>query len=180
MNSVLSSRADAAPRCEQRLFTVRSGGTGLAGRHAREARGVRAVARHKAGRRERGTLHTHTHTHTHTHARARARARTGPCPLNAVGLLSSRPGDARGCLALAPPPTPRVCGEAHLTVPHLRSTSAAASAPQSSSQSTRSESSPRAERELAQKFDPDWPRVGARAAARRPRVRHDRRGARED
>ena len=56
---------------------------------------------------------THTHTHTHTH---RSPTRTGPCTLNAVGLLSLDV-ETRGLPPLAPPP--RVCGEVYLTLPYL-------------------------------------------------------------
>ena len=46
-----------------------------------------------------GLLEVGAHTHTHTH---RSPTRTGPCTLNAVGLLSSRRGVARAALALSP------------------------------------------------------------------------------
>ena len=55
---------------------------------------------------------SHTHTHLHTH---RSPTRTGPCTLNAVGLLSSDV-ETRGLPPLAPPP--RVCGEVYLTLPY--------------------------------------------------------------
>jgi len=64
--------------------------------------------------------HTHTRTHTHTHTHTASPTRTGPCPLNAVGLLSSRRGVARVAWPLAPPP--RACGEVYLTLPHLTPT----------------------------------------------------------
>ena len=57
--------------------------------------------------------YSHTYTHTHTH---RSPTRTGPCTLNAVGLLSSDV-ETRGLPPLAPPP--RVCGEVYLTLPYL-------------------------------------------------------------
>ena len=44
------------------------------------------------------------------------RKRTGPCTLNAVGLLSLDV-ETRGLPPLAPPP--RVCGEVYLTLPYL-------------------------------------------------------------
>ena len=53
--------------------------------------------------------------HTHTH---RSPTRTGPCTLNAVGLLSLDV-ETRGLPPLAPPP--RVCGEVYLTLPYLTS-----------------------------------------------------------
>ena len=55
-------------------------------------------------------LHLH---HTHSH---RSPTRTGPCTLNAAGLLSSRRGVAR---AAPPCPTTLVCGEVYLTSPYL-------------------------------------------------------------
>merc|ERR1712086_1181016 len=67
--------------------------------------------------------HTHTHTHTHTNTQTHTHThthtsptRTGPCTLNAVGLLSSDV-ETRGLPPLAPPP--RVCGEVYLTLPYL-------------------------------------------------------------
>ena len=48
--------------------------------------------------------HTHTHTQSHTHTHTAPPTRTGPCTLNAVGLLSSDV-ETRGWLPpLAPPP----------------------------------------------------------------------------
>ena len=46
----------------------------------------------------------------------RSPTRTGPCTLNAVGLLSLDV-ETRGLPPLAPPP--RVCGEVYLTLPYL-------------------------------------------------------------